>query len=253
MVSKTEAPNVIVFFSDQQRFDSLGCNGQPRDITLRIDRMAREGVNYTMVYTPQLVCGPARAVMQSSLYATQTGCYRNGIPLPYDCNSLAHRMKRAGYHVAYVGKWHFGSVGDAMEVMTAPVPLESCGGYDEYWVAVESLPKTSCGYSGYIFDTEGGKRVFTGYCTDCVTDYVLEYLDACPGDDGKPFFLLLSHIEPHHQPMSVSTKGRSEAVKIRGVCPAARSRAWGRGLGVAIPGLPELLQRLGLQSWTCAG
>ena len=200
MVKTHKPPNVLVFFSDQQRFDSLGCNGQPLDITPRIDHMAAEGVNYTMAYTPQPVCGPARAVMQSGLYATQTGCYRNGIPLPYDCDSLARRMKRAGYHVAYVGKWHLGSVGDAMEVMTAPVPLKSRGGYDEYWVAVESLPKTSRGYGGYIFDTEGGKRVFTGYRTDCVTDYALEYLDACPAGDGKPFFLFLSHIEPHHQP-----------------------------------------------------
>ena len=38
---------------------------------------------------------------------------------------------------------------------------------------------------------------FKGYRADCITDMALEFLD---GYDGKkPFFLTVSHIEPHHQ------------------------------------------------------
>lgn len=41
------------------------------------------------------------------------------------------------------------------------------------------------------------KHAFDGYRVDCITDYALEYLDQYTGE--KPFFMTISHIEPHHQ------------------------------------------------------
>ncbi|EJS86722.1 hypothetical protein AAUPMB_16907, partial [Pasteurella multocida subsp. multocida str. Anand1_buffalo] len=41
------------------------------------------------------------------------------------------------------------------------------------------------------------KCEFKGYRVDCITDFALEYLDQYQGD--KPFFMTISHIEPHHQ------------------------------------------------------
>jgi len=199
-------PNIILFFSDQQRFDTLGCNGQPLEVTPRLDRMAREGVNFTMAYTPQPVCGPARAMLQSGLYPTQIGCFRNGKALPRDCNTLARRLKAAGYRVAYVGKWHLASErtlgqdkGREFSCETEPVPLERRGGYDEFWVAADVLEFTSHGYGGHLFDRDNSRRAFTGYRADCVTDHALEYLDTRSKDDEAPFFLFLSLVEPHHQ------------------------------------------------------
>ena len=39
--------NVVIFFTDQQRFDSLGCNGNVDAITKNIDSLAMEGCNFT--------------------------------------------------------------------------------------------------------------------------------------------------------------------------------------------------------------
>ena len=99
-------PNIVVFLSDQQRFDTLGCNGQRLDVTPNLDAMARQGVNFTRAYTAQPVCGPARAMLQTGLYPAEIGCFRNGISLPRGRRTLALRMREAGYRVAYVGKWH---------------------------------------------------------------------------------------------------------------------------------------------------
>src|SRR5699024_1857149 len=41
------------------------------------------------------------------------------------------------------------------------------------------------------------KREFKGYRADCITDFALEFLDGYNGE--KPFFMTISHIEPHHQ------------------------------------------------------
>lgn len=192
------APNIVFFFSDQQRFDTLGCNGQIPDVTPRLDAFAREdATNFVNCITPQPVCGPARAMLQTGLYPTQTGCFRNAISLPRDQRTLAKAMKEAGYEVGYVGKWHLASDRGGENYATLPVPVERRGGYDGFWRAADVLEFTSHGYGGYVYDENGNKLEFDGYRTDCITDHALDFIQHYNGE--KPFFLFISHIEPHHQ------------------------------------------------------
>ena len=72
------------------------------------------------------------------------------------------------------------------------------------------LEFTSHGYDGYIFDEDGNKIDFKGYRADCITDFALEYIDNCKED--KPFFMFLSHIEPHHQNDRHRYEGYKETV-----------------------------------------
>lgn len=196
--SQNKRQNIVFFFSDQQRADTLGCNGQPMPVTPCLDRFAREdAVNFSNTFTPQPVCGPARSILQTGLYPTQTGCYRNAISLPTEQKTLARFMREAGYRVGYVGKWHLASDKDGNHYETVPVPLERRGGYEDYWMAADVLEFTSHGYGGYVFDREGNKLEFTGYRTDCITDHAIRYIEEY--DSGQPFFLMVSHIEPHHQ------------------------------------------------------
>ena len=65
-------PNVIVFFTDQQRWDTTGIHGNPLDLTPNFDRLARAGTDVHASITCQPVCGPARACLQTGLYATET-------------------------------------------------------------------------------------------------------------------------------------------------------------------------------------
>jgi uncharacterized sulfatase len=197
--TRSKRPNVVVFFSDQQRFDTLGCNGQSLDVTPNLDILAGEGINYTKAYTAQPVCGPARAMLQTGLYPTELGCFRNGISLPQDRRTLAMRMREAGYRVAYVGKWHLATDHDGFDCERGPIPMERRGGYDDYWMASDILEFTSHGYGGYVHDGYGNKVEFSGYRPDCVTDYALHYLDQRSAAEEKPFFIFISLIEPHHQ------------------------------------------------------
>ena len=70
-------PNVIVFFTDQQRFDTTGLHGNPMGLTPNFDRYARKGTHLFNSFTVQPLCGPARSCMQTGRFATQTGCWRN--------------------------------------------------------------------------------------------------------------------------------------------------------------------------------
>jgi len=186
--------------SDQQRFDTLSCNGQPLPVTPNIDAAAVRGINFTNAFTMQPVCGPARACLQTGLYPTQTGCFMNGHALPPDCKGIAHYLNDAGYQTAYAGKWHLAS-GDGPNgyehYEKTAVPAEKRGGYKDYWMASDVLEFTSHGYDGYVHDIDGKKVKFKGYRTDCITDFAIDFIKSA--DNGRPFFLFLSHIEPHHQ------------------------------------------------------
>ncbi len=196
-------PNIILIFSDQQRWDTMGCYGQELEVTPNLDRMAEEGVRFEYAFTCQPVCGPARACLQTGKWATEMGCFRNGIALPLDETTIAHLLSGAGYEVGYIGKWHLAStnrMGDAdVDYRTKPVPPERRGGYRDYWLASDVLEFTSHSYDGHMFDTDGNQVDFPPgrYRVDAQTDWALDYLRTRSGE--KPFYLFVSYIEPHHQ------------------------------------------------------
>ena len=198
----SDRPNIIFFFSDQQRWDTCGCYGQPLDVTPNLDRLAAEGVRFENAFTCQPVCGPARACLQTGKYATEVGCHVNHRRLPPDEITVPMLLSDAGYEVGYIGKWHLASCGPRNgpdEFSEKPVPPDRRGGYKDFWLASDVLEFTSHSYGGYMFDGDGNKREFPEgrYRADAITDWVLEYLRTRSLE--QPFFLFLSYIEPHHQ------------------------------------------------------
>lgn len=194
--------NILLYFTDQQRWDTIGAYGYPIDVTPTLDKLAKEGVLFENAYSPQPVCGPLRSIFQSGQYPTTIGTYRNNIMLPHDIKTLANYMEDQGYENAYVGKWHLASSGDLegnqeYDHETTAVPIEFRGGYKGFWRVADVLEATSHGYDGYVFDENNQKREFKGYRVDKITDFALEFFDQY--DKKKPFFLTVSHIEPHHQ------------------------------------------------------
>ena len=192
----TDRPNVIVFFSDQQRWDTTGVHGNPLDLTPNFDRMAQRGTHLYNATTCQPVCGPARSCFQTGLYATASGCFRNGIALPTDASTIGQCFRNGGYQTGYIGKWHLYVPEDGVDRAFGPVPASHRAGYD-YWLASNILEFTSEAYHTVMYDNEGDPVQLPGYRVDAVTDAAIRYVDS-HHQDG-PFFLFISYIEPHHQ------------------------------------------------------
>ncbi len=182
--------NIILYLSDQQRWDTVN-----ETVTPNLMQLKDEGVIFENNFTCQPVCGPARACLQGGMYATQIGCYKNGIAFPKDVVPIARYFNNAGYKTAYIGKWHLAS-GIGMHYEKKAVPKNMQGEY-QYWRAADVLEFTSHGYDGYIFDGDGNQIDFKGYRADCINDFALGYLDNYQND--KPFFMMISQLEPHHQ------------------------------------------------------
>lgn len=186
-MNEPRKPNVIVFFTDQQRWDTTGVHGNPLGLTPNFDRMARSGTDVHYTFTAQPVCAPSRACLQTGLYATNTGVYRNGIVLDPELETLAKCFRAGGYTTGYIGKWHLGDAD--------PVPEAQRAGYGE-WLAANLLEFTSDAYDTLLFDTAGNPVQLPGYRVDALTDAAIRYVDS---HQEEPFFLFVSYLEPHHQ------------------------------------------------------
>ena len=200
--------NIIFYFSDQQRWDTVN-----ERVTPNLMKLAEEGTLFENNFTCQPVCGPARACLQSGMYATQVECYWNGIALPRDITPLARHFNNAGYQTAYIGKWHLASdryPGIGVHCEKSAIPKDRQGEY-QYWRAADCLEFTSHGYNGYVFDGDGNQIDFKGYRADCINDFALEYLDR--RDTEKPFFMFISQLEPHHQNDHNTIEGYKETVE----------------------------------------
>lgn len=180
-------PNVVVFFTDQQRWDTTGVHGNPLDLTPNFDHMAQRGTDVHYSFTCQPVCAPARSSLQTGLYATQTTVFRNRIALPSDSKTLAHYFGQAGYRTGYIGKWHLAE-GD-------PVPAHQQGGYD-FWLGANALELVSQPYNTIVSDKEGKPHKLPGYRVDALTDAAIRFIN---DRKNQPFFLFLSFLEPHSQ------------------------------------------------------
>lgn len=191
MATRSTQPNVIVFFTDQQRWDTTGVQGNPLELTPHYDRMASLGTHAAQAFTCQPVCGPARAALQTGQYATACGSFTNAIPLRRDAMTIARYFREHGYDTGYIGKWHLAGT------RTEPVPEELRGGYD-YWLAADSLEHTSDAYRTVLYDNNNQKVELPGYRVDALTDAAIRYI-SYRKRSGKRFFLFVSYLEPHHQ------------------------------------------------------
>jgi len=108
----TERPSYILFITDQQRYDHLGCNGHPVLRTPNIDAIAAEGVSHDRFYVASPVCMPNRASLMTCRMPSSHGTRSLGIPLDYDSVTFVELLAAAGYDTCLIGKSHLQNVSD---------------------------------------------------------------------------------------------------------------------------------------------
>jgi arylsulfatase A-like enzyme len=107
----TRPKNVVIVIADEQRWDSLGHNGNPAARTPHLDALAARGAAFERCYTPYPLCCPARASLWTGLLPHQHHVTGNWFHLRPDLRDgepagLVRAFVLAGYHTLYTGKWH---------------------------------------------------------------------------------------------------------------------------------------------------
>ncbi|MEE2639090.1 MAG: arylsulfatase [Planctomycetota bacterium] len=112
-----QPPNIIYVMADDMGLGDVKCFGKEKSLaqTPHIDRLAREGMMLTDAHAPVAHCIPTRvAVMTGRYHFRFSRPHRSGpwgfIYPQFNRGhaTLATMLKAAGYHTAYIGKWHLG-------------------------------------------------------------------------------------------------------------------------------------------------
>lgn len=98
---------ILFITTDQQRYDTLGCNGGTLARTPVLDSLATTGVRYERAHPQSVVCMPSRSTVLTGQHPSTHGVWMNGVPLPVDAPSVADVLHDAGYRTALIGKPHF--------------------------------------------------------------------------------------------------------------------------------------------------
>lgn len=126
----TEKPtNILLIFSDQHRYDAMGCAGNPDIQTPNLDWLASNGTNYKNVWCQSPFCQPSRTSFITGLYPHQTG-FRELASLS-NPPTLMKKLKKAGYETATFGKMHYAEI-NSLKKMTDKQQFNTAG-FDDYF------------------------------------------------------------------------------------------------------------------------
>lgn len=109
-----QKPNIVFIMADDLGYGDLGCYGQERIQTPRIDQMAAEGLRFTDAYAGSTVCAPSRCVLMTGLHGGHARVRGNmhatlpGAALLTEDITVAEVLKNAGYATGLIGKWGLG-------------------------------------------------------------------------------------------------------------------------------------------------
>ena len=99
-------PNILWICTDQQRYDTSNCTGNPFVKTPNIDSLARDGVLMDGAYTVCPVCAPSRAAFLTGRYPRTCGVRQNGQDIPETEYLLPRMLADNGYVCGLSGKLH---------------------------------------------------------------------------------------------------------------------------------------------------
>lgn len=197
-------PNVLLLFTDQQRFDTIHALNNPVIRTPNLDRIFQSGVAFDAAYSPCPVCVPARACMHYGQYPSTVGSYENSYAMPDDGRpSVMDGLKQAGYETHGIGKCHFIPDEKALrgfcsrEVQEEIQPRNG----DDYMQYLEEVGK------GEVFDPNGARGEMyympqisqlpsANHPTNWVGDRSVRFVEERT-DSKQPWCLFSSFIHPH--------------------------------------------------------
>lgn len=200
-------PNVLVIFTDDQRYDTIAALGNTTIRTPNLDRLVARGVAFTQAHIPSgmhgAVCMPSRAMLHTGRSLYRLG--GTGSPIDPGHAMIGETLQEAGYECFGTGKWHNSPESYARSFTTGAEIM--FGGMADHW----NVPMCAFDPTGRydhaqpaVHNPYGDNRVVThvvdhitpgAHSTELITNATLDYLDRAPAH--SPFFAYVSYLAPH--------------------------------------------------------
>lgn len=178
-------PNILLVYTDDQRFDAMGVvqkdQGEkgrwPWIQTPNMDRLAKEGARFRNAFVVNSLCAPSRASMLTGTYGYLNGIVNNHTPFPVNNITYATQLRAAGYTTGFIGKWHMGNQSGQRPGFNYSASFLGQGQYFD-------CP----------FEINGVSTPTQGWVDDVSTDFALKFLRE---NKDKPFMLAVAFKSTH--------------------------------------------------------
>jgi arylsulfatase A-like enzyme len=200
-------PNVLFFFTDDQRYDTIAALGNPHIKTPNMDALVARGTCFTHAHIPGgtsgAVCMPSRAMLHTG--RTLFHIEGAGQSIPTDHTTMGENFGNCGYRTFGTGKWHNGrasfarSFTDGAEIFF--------GGMTDHW----NVPAYDYDPSGrydakcpLVADPFHSKEETLRDCShiiagkhssELLAEGAIDFLRRYDGED--PYFMYISFLAPH--------------------------------------------------------
>ncbi len=187
-----QRPNIVLVIADDLAAWMLGCYGNQEIRTPNIDLLARAGTRFANNFVCTPICSASRATLFTGRTPRQHGIHdfltdkpienppqgQKGVPPSFEKEVMISDVLAAqGYNCGYTGKWHMGNDRSPQH------------GF-KYWYTLGSGR-----YQDPRMYRNGEAVEEKGYTADLITRSAVEFIDQ--QKDGQPFFLVVSHFNPH--------------------------------------------------------
>ena len=198
--SSDPPPNIILLFTDDQRFNTIHALGNEEVLTPNIDRLAEQGISFTHAHimggTSGAICMPSRAMLMTgkSLFQLEM----KGATIPGDHKMFPEILQERGYKTFGTGKWHNGKQSYAR--------CFTHGGKIFFGGMSDHLAVPYFDYDSTGTYPEENKKVGDVFSSEMFVNEALHFLNEDAGDD--PFFIYLSFTAPHDPRMAPESFGK---------------------------------------------
>ena len=209
-------PNVIIIFNDDMGYADIGVFGAKGYSTPNVDRLAREGVQFTNFHVAQAVCSASRAALMTGCYSNRVGIHGAlGPGSTHGINSaettIAEMFKSRGYATGMAGKWHLGHREPFLpprhgfdESFGLPYSNDMWPHHPE--AKPGTYPKLPLYENGRVIDDEITPEKMR-HLTTWYAEHAVAFIEK---NKARPFFFYLANSMPH-VPLAVSDKFKGKS------------------------------------------
>ncbi len=172
-------PNIVFIMADDHAYQAISAYNNILTQTPNIDKIAKQGMLFTNACVTNSICAPSRAVILTGKHSHLNGKIDNYFPFDTTNITFPQILQKNGYQTAMFGKLHFGN---------------NPKGFDEFQI----LPDQGDYYNPDFITKKEGRKKYTGYVTDIITNLTINWLQN-ERDQEKPFFLAYLHKAPHRE------------------------------------------------------
>ncbi len=179
LIKAQNKPNILVIYTDQQRYNTLRCLGNDEIITPNLDKLVETGTAFTHSFVSAPVCMPSRWSLHSGMYTSSHRAYSNHhAPKEKPKTSLPLELKNQGYKTALIGKNHSYLNEEVIDVMD----------HGEHFKKKPEDGRNALKAMPWKVEDDPMHKL---------TNHTLELLGETKEENAKPVFIWLSYLYPH--------------------------------------------------------